>query len=320
MVKIDLEKLLLNIFWEDKIENKQNTIMSQMAMITIKSLMPNKIELGNRIDYKRFSEELKLLKEYKIDNGNNLLLDVDKDLYYNYKDETIQSRVLPLIISNTDYEIIEDEVIRNVLFTTGDIETLLEWIVVSRYLFLTIEQEENIPENLKEYIINFSQIDFLEKHKDYYRYDIFDSKTNYEVDFEKSRVAMISLLHGADMGKYKILKDLLGILDGKDAITSLGKIFVNAYENKDVDYDLDKNYKRMGAYIIKLRKSRIDPKDLEIKEYILPDVFKFKNDEVFFHSLLNTSKVIKKEIKEKSLTSLIQTRAGMYLFKRDPLD
>ncbi len=38
----------------------------------------------------------------------------------------------------------------------------------------------------------------------------------------------------------------------------------------------------MNDYIFKLRKSRINPNDLVINEYILPDVFSFNEGEMFF--------------------------------------
>ena len=247
-------------------------------------------------------------------------MDISKDEYFVYKDKTLYARLVPIILSNETYDLIEDEVIKNIIYTTGDIETLLQGILVSKYLFLTIDQEENLLEELKKYIINFSQKEFLEIYGKKYRYDIFKYKPNFDIDFEKTRVTLISLLHGVNLGKFKTLNDLLGILDGREAQTSLGKIVVKAGKHINTEYDLEENYKRMAPYMVKLRKSRIDPDDLKIEEYILPDIFNFKNGEVFYHSLLNTSKVIKKEIKEESLTSLIQTRAGMYLFKRDPFN
>ena len=159
MLKLDLEKLLLNIFLEDKFRNKEHTIASQLSMITIKSLMPSNIVRGNLIDYKRFKEEVKLLGYYKLDKENIFQIDLSREEYFNYKDKTIYSRILPIIAANQDYDIIEEEVIKNILYTTGNIETLLEWIAISKYVFLRLEKDENILENLKEYIINISQIE-----------------------------------------------------------------------------------------------------------------------------------------------------------------
>lgn len=320
MLKLDLQRLLLNVFLEDKAKNKMHTIDSQLSMITIKSLMPSSEFIGNVINYKRFKEELSLLKYYKIEKEKYFLTHIEEGLYFRYKDETLYTRIVPIISSNKDYNVIEEEVIKNILYTTGDIESLLEWLLVSRCIFLIIGEEENILDDLKRYVINVSQIEFLEKYKKIYLYNVLKSDINFEVNFEKTRVSLISLLHGIYLGKFKSLRDILEVLNGEDAKTSIGNIIKNASIGKDTDYHIEDSYKRIASYVLKLRKSRIDPDDLRIKEYILPDIFKFEEGEVFFHSLLNHSKVIKREVKDNSLTSYIQTRTGMYLFKRDPLD
>lgn len=320
MLKLDLQQLLLNVFSQDKVSNRKHTIISQLSMITIKSLMPSSEFRGNVIDYKRFKEELALLKYYKIEEEDLFFTDIDEELYFKYKDKTLYTRILPIIVANQDYNVVEEEVIKNILYTTGDIESLLEWLVISRCIFLIIEENENILEDLKQYIISISQIEFLGEYKDIYLYDVLKSDINFEVNFEKIRISLISLLHGVNLGKFKYLKDLLEVLVGQDSKTSIGNIIRNSNTGKEIDCDIESSYDRIAVYVLKLRKSRIDPDDLRIEEYILPDIFKFKEGEVFFHSLLNHSKVIKKEVKDNSLTSYIQTRAGMYLFKRDPFN
>lgn len=320
MLKLDLEKLLLNIFLEDKLRNKEHTIVSQLAMVTIKSLMPSDKVRGNLVDYKRFEEELKLLSYYKVDKENIFQVDLAREEYFNYKDKTLYSRILPIIVANQDYDIIEEQVVKNILYTTGDIETLLEWLAIGRYIFLRSAKDKNTLENLKQYMINLSQLDFLEKYRAEYLYDILGMEIKFQVSFERARVALISLFHGVDLGKFKDLKDILDLAHSRDRGRSIGHIIDYASIGKKIDIEVEDSYERIALYVLKLRKSRIDPEDLKIKEYILPDVFDFKEGEVFFHSLLNRSKVIKKEVKDKSLTSSIQTRSGMYLFKIDPFN
>nr|WP_300005101.1 hypothetical protein [Tissierella sp.] len=320
MIKLDLKSLLLNIFQEDKSKNEAHTVFSQLAMITIKSLMPSDKTIGNTIDYKRFEEELKLLRYYKLDAYNHFKRNLDETEYFNYKDKTLYSRILPIILSNKDYGIVEEEVIKNIIYTTGNIETLLEGLTISKVLFLAIEDGQNLLEALKQYIINLSQVEYLEKYRDLYQYDLLKNDVNFEVSFERERVSLITLLHGIDMGKFKDVKDILKVLEGEEAKTSLGRIIFNSIKEKPLEYDMEDSYERMGDYILKLRNSRIDPDALKIERYELPDIFKFEEGEVFFHSLLNHSKVIKKETKDDSLISLIQTRAGMYLFNRDPFN
>ena len=320
MLKLDLEELILNVFKEDKNINGENTIYSQLCMITIKSLMPDTKGLGNKIDYTRFEEELKLLKYYKIENEKHLLFSIKEEDYFNYKDKTIYSRLFPIVVSNVEFETIEEELVKNILYTTGDVETLLEGLVVGELLAMIIREEENIFEKLKQFVINLSQIEFLGKYKKYYQYDYSKAEINFQINFERTKVSLISLLHGVNSGEFASLWDLLGVMNGRAPETLIGSIIHNENKDKLTKENIDQNYERMAVYVTKLRKSRIDPRDLIIKEYILPDIFKFKEGEKFFHSLLNNSKVIKKEVKDKSLTSLIQTRSGMYLFKSDPFN
>lgn len=320
MIKVDLNRLMVNVFKEDKFRNGENTIFSQLAIITIKSFLPDCKIVGNKVDYKRFHEELKLLKYYKIEKENHILLGISEKDYFTYKDKTIYSRLLPIIISNTDFEILEDQVIKNILLTTGDVESLLEALAISKLIYMLINGQVKPLEDLKQYIINFSQVGYLEKHKKYYLFDCLKENRNFEINFEKTKVSLITFFHGIDLGKFRFLSDLIGVLEGKSSKTSIGMIIEKTIKEEGINCQIDESYVRIASYLLKLRKSRINPDDLKLKEYILPDIFSFKEGEVFFHSLLNNSKVIKKEVKDGTLTSLVETRGGMYLFKRDPFN
>ena len=60
MTKMSFERLLLNLFQEDYNEGKRYGYISQLSIITTKSLIPMMNEEGVRIDYTRFLEEFKL--------------------------------------------------------------------------------------------------------------------------------------------------------------------------------------------------------------------------------------------------------------------
>lgn len=325
MLDLNLENILSNVFYIDIKKNKINKDISQIAILTIKSLMPSINEVGNRIDYKRFHEELRLWRYYRTGENNSLLNILDKpdrDIYFNFKDETIYSRIIPIILANKKYEIIEDEIIKNILFTTGNIENLLEWLLIGRTLSLVLENKdytmEELKDSLKEYVINFSQVDFLKQYGNLYRFDI-GRASNYKIVFERTRLDLLNLLNGANLNKYIFMEDILGILEGNTPKTFLGDIIYVSTQDLAVESELNNFYISMNKYVLRLRKSRIKPEELEIKEYILPDIFIYEEGEVFFHSLLKEVKVIKKEVKDGVLTSLVQTRSGMYLFKRDPV-
>lgn len=219
-------------------------------------------------------------------------------------------------MANRDSQLIEEEIIKNILNTSGNIRDLLEGLLVGKFINGLINKSQ-IEEGLKDFLINFGQADYLDKFKDLYRLSIDNYPGNYSISFEKERVSLLSILNGVDLDKYNQISDLLGLLKGKKPTSFLGKIVFNTMEGHEITYSLDQFYLDMNNYLFRLRKSRIDPKRLVIKDYILPDVFSFEENQVFFHSLLNHCKVIKKEVRNNQLTSLIQTKTGMYTFKRD---
>lgn len=319
MIDFKMENILLNIFQSGK---ESDNVIAQIAILTIKSLMPSSNEIGNRIDYKRFGEELKLWKYYRV--GENLSLlnilgEINEEVYFNIKDDTLYSRIIPIVLSNSEYTIIEDEIIKNIIYSTGNMETLFEWLLIGRALFLIIEKEEDIEEALKEYVINISQMDFLNRYRSIYRLSLDKYPGNYAVDFERERLNQLNLLNGININRYRVLKDLLDVLKGDMPKTSFGNIIYDSMRERDKEYKLNGFYTSMNDYIFKLRKSRINPKDLKIAEYILPDIFSFDEGEAFFHSLLRNSKVMKKEIRNGTLISLIGTKTGMYMFRKNPI-
>ncbi len=319
MTEISLERLLLNLFQEDYSKEKRYGYISQLGIITIKSLIPMMNEEGVRIDYTRFLEEFKLWLNYRI-GGNSSLLNVqgrvNPNLYWNEEDDSIISRIIPLVLANQKYEIIEEETIRNILFTTGNLQVLFETVSIAYLLYLVIKNDNNIIDKSKENIIGFSQIDYMNKYKKHYRIDIENYSGNFKVEFEREKIHLLNFLNGINNYRYLNLEDTIRVLDNEEPKTFIGKVLYGFLYDSNKEYNLPRFYISLGEYLISLRKSRIDPEKLKIKEYILPDVFSFNEGEMFFHSLLREAKVIKKEVKDSTLTSLIQTKTGMYLFKR----
>ena len=316
-----LERLLLNLFLYDYTKNNSYTYLSQLGVITIKSLIPMKEEVAVRIDYKRFVEEFRLWLSYR-NGGNSSLLNaegkINSVVYWEEEDNSILSRIIPIILANQNYEVIQEEIIKNILFTTGNLTTLFQWLAISSLLYETAfnKSNNNLLDTLKEVVIGFSQADYMKKYEKYYRENIKDYKGNFSVEFEREKIHLLNILNGIKNNRYSNLIDLLNVLDKKEPQTMIGEIFYGFIYDLDIEYNLPKFYINLGDYIINLRKSRIDPEQLKIEKYILPDIFDQKEGEIFFHSLLKEAKVIKKEVKNNVLTSLIQTRTGMYLFKK----
>ncbi|WP_313756797.1 hypothetical protein [Tissierella sp.] len=319
MGKMSFEGLLLGVFEEDFNKNKNYGYISQLAIINIKSLIPMLNEEAVRIDYTRFLEEFKLWLGYRIGDNPSLINSqgrVNPNIYWKEDDDSIIGRIIPLILANQRYEVIEEEVIKNILFTTGNLQTLFETVSIVYLLYLIIENEDSIIDKIKENIIGFSQINYINKYGEYYRVEIEKYNGNFKVDFEREKIHLLNTLNDIGSNRYPNLEDIMKILNREEPKTFVGKILYDFLYNIDKEYNIPKFYTNLSKYIIALRKSRIDPDKLKIKEYILPDIFSFNKGEIFFHSLLRESKVIKKEVKDNTLTSLIQTKTGMYLFRR----
>lgn len=322
-----MERLVLNLFQKDYLRNKKYSYISQLAVITIKSLLPMVEEEGNRIDYKRFIEEYKLWLSYRIGDNSSLLNiqgRVIHEKYWGDRDDSIISRIIPIVLANKDSNIIKEEVIKNILFTTGNLKDLFEGLALGYLLYLIVTSssglqglsKDQLIENLKDKIIGFSQNQYIEKYKSYYRLDTDTYKGNFKIEFEREKLNLLNSLYILETNRYPSLIDCLNVVDGNEGKTFIGEILYGYLYNKDMEFKISSFHLNLGEYVLNLRKSRIDPEKLIIKEYILPDIFSFEEGQVFYHSLLREVKVIKKEVKDKTLTSLIQTKTGMYLFRK----
>lgn len=320
MKKINLESLIESTFKLDIKENNKHTSLTQVCLLSIKSLMPSNEKIGNYIDYKRFTEELKLWLYYRtkdIENLSNVLLGkLDKDIY-KVEDPFLFFRIVPIIQSNGEYEFLENEVIKSALYTTGNIKSLFETLLITRLIYINkyMTEEDEVIEDLKKYIINFAQDEYLDKYRQYYRVKL---SKDFSINFEKEKISIISILNKINLNKYNVFKECIRVLNDEVVYEQLnGYISKILYLNiNNIDIDIHKFFLSMNEYANRLNKSRISQDSLIIKEYILPDIFSFNEGDVFFHSLLNKSKVIKKEVRENHLTSVITTKTGNYIFRK----
>lgn len=320
-MKINLNKLVENNFKLDIVKNDKHTSLTQVCLLTIKSLVPSDIFVGNVINQRRFVEEVKLWRFYQDGNINMLsnaaINDSEISNYYDF-DHYFYLRAFMIISSNKDYQVSEDEIIKNLLLTSGNINNLLLWVGLNRFIFLlnTYNDNEVIIEELKNYIIGFSQKDYFEKYKENYRVDYREYPGNYIIDFEKQKIKIINALNGVKDEAYMALYEVISLVEGnisRDEIKSLeAQIIVDVIED---DIILDKFYLNMINYVEKLRMSRIDPKNLVLENYDVPNVFGYNVKDKFYHALLGECVVIKKEVRNDILTSEINTKSGSYVFR-----
>lgn len=297
-------------------EKDQWSYIVEIMLITIKSLKPSLQKDGNVIDYKRFKNELELWKSYRHGMNRNLLYSLNKERYsaYDDVDESAYARASIITLANQRWETIKDELIKNILFTTANVELILECLLLSKILYLKLGNDkieyDDILTALKQVIIDISPDEIDIDRKD------------YKIEFERMRVNLITLLNGINMdSKFPLLKAMLELLktekNGQDDYSNffisgmLGilKGQANGEEIKDLKF-----IKNLCSYIAKLRKGRITLEDLKLEDYESVDIFSYKKGESFQHPLINFSEVIHKENKSNFEISYIRTKTGVYRF------
>jgi hypothetical protein len=309
------------LFYEDIKNNNGPSHITDLIVITIKSLLPSEDYVAVNLDYNRYNEEIKLWKYYRHGENSsllNILGAVSPEVYWNHVDDTVYLRIVPIVLTNKDYSAIKNETIKNVLFSTGNIKTLIEAILLSKLLYLLILNEEDIIDKLKEEIINLSQVEFIEEHGKDFRIPIEEYDGNFKVLFEQNKIFALNVLNQSYSKDFSSLQDAIEVyLNGKSGRTSIGKsINFYIYGQLDSHFEIDDYYKELGLYLYRLRKGRINPEVLKIKNYYLPDVFQFSEGDTFYHSLLNKSKVIKKEVVKNKTIMYVNTKSGIYKFTK----
>ena len=310
-------------FAEDLEDNGERSYITDLTIISIKSLVPSKKYVKVNIDYNRYNEEIKLWQYYR--NGDNpsllnLFQNIDPEIYWEGIDDSVYSRILPIVVVNTDFDNIREEIIKNLLFTTGNIEILIEVILISKMIFLLINNSENIIEELKGEIINFSQLEFERNYRKHYRISINEYRKNYIVDFEQKKIFALNILNSSPAPGFNTLKDCLKVLLSNGiARTTMGKCIKVLLDNNIGEIDIDDYYKELIFYLDRLRNGKIVPEALEIEKYYLPDIFQFNQGQVFFHSLLNKCLVINKEEIGNDTIVDLDTKSGIYRFKKTNL-
>ena len=294
------------------------THITDLILVNIKSLLPSVDYTRLSIDYRRYTEELKLWKYYRHGENRaliNILEGLEPHIYWKEKDDTVYPRIMPIILANTDYSNIKEEVIKNILFTTGNIETLIEGLLLSRLLYMNLLNNHNIIDKLKEEVINFKQDEFLNKYKKDYRLPIDQYQENYKVEFERNKIFALNTLNLAYSNKFKTLEDCIKLMvSEEEAKTIIGQSLKSFGENKT--YPDNSYYYSLANYIYLLRSKKINRESLKIEKYILPDVFSFQEGDEFYHSLLNSARVIKKKKVNKEMVVHLRVKSGNYIFKK----
>lgn len=312
-------KLLMALFQQDIKNNEGPSNITDLMVLTIKSLMPSANHVEVNVDYERYGEELKLWKYYRHGENEsliNIIDDMDPQIYWQSKDDTIYPRILPIVLTNKDYLVVKKEVIKNILYTTGNLEVLIEGLLLSKLIHLLTLDEKEIVEKLKDEIIDLTQVEFKDEFKNEYKVSIDEYRGNFSAEFERNKIHALSMLNSSTSTKFNILKDSMNvILNNEVGETNIGKAIETYIKNSPIEeYKLQDYYNELSLYVYRLRKGRIEPDSLKIQKYYLPDIFELDEGQVFYHSLLNKSKVIKKETIGNKRVSYISSKSGNYKF------
>ena len=327
-----IENFVLNASYGDvlnyKKQNKKAIVESyevnqwsyivEIMLITIKSLKPSQDKDGNIIDYVRFKRELELWKYYRHGMNKNLLYSMDKDryeCYFNEIDESIYARMGIITLANQNWNIIKDEVIKNILFSMGSLEAIIESLLLAKILFLKLQNKnieyEDLLIDIKQEAINFSPLEVN-----------LDDK-NSKIEFERLRVSLITKLNGVNIdNRFPILMNCLKIMESgvSEAVESTDNFFVvgligmingevTSRDIKDIEFLIS-----LSAYLVKLRKGRITLESFKAEDYKDEDIFSYNEEDQFIHPLLNLSQVIYKECRQGFKIVYLKTRTGIYRF------
>lgn len=322
-----------NLINGDKTYNNQWSYIVEMMIVTIKSLMPSTEKVSVEIDYNRLNKEMDLWINYRHGTNvslKNIMFRRDSKIYWSQQDISIYGRIFIITYVNKNYGAVEREVIKNILYTTGNISQMMEGILLSRFLFIIFKGEidvNKIIDELKQYTIYLSKEDMVKKYKKYFRFETDTYDGNYTLDFERNKINALNIFHGMkDRLGLDILRRCIDIMTNNLCVENEKNYFVYGFygfvkrefiQNIDIkDYDFIES---LCDYLIKLKKGRIDPNALSINSYEIPDVFEFKEKQRFKHSLLGECKVIKRNDEGEFILSFIKNKTGTYRFlKKTP--
>lgn len=286
---------LLNYCYEDNAGDKIPDIKLQLFLIAAKSLMPYEDNIGCLFDVTRYEKEIELFKCYKNGHDYNLEYYFERNKQSENEDELLEFKIIPVIITNTQWENLINEALIAATFCSTNKNTMLITILISSVINEYLNEEnldiENINEVTKQRLINFSLKDFFNNN------NIQLNKSDL-IEFEKERIKMLS--------KNELITDEL-----KKKFKSLNYIYnEGTREKKEItEITCETVLSSFSSYLYKLRKGVISPEKLKIQPCNVPELKEFLKYSAFTHPLLGKCKVLKREEKEvilKNKTGLIK--------------
>lgn len=279
--------LLTNCF-EDNAGDKIPNIDLQLFLISAKCIVPYEDKIGCFIDSERYKSEMELFKLYK--NGEDEVIDnyfID-NINSSLEDNLLESKIIPIVITNTIWDILINETLKTVTMYSINKNTLLDAIIISSaieaYLSNTNADFEMINSITKERIIDFSLKEFADRN------NIALEKMAF-IEFERERIKRLTIGILSDrMKSYKLISYILYSKDTEQT------------ENKS-----ESVLSSFSAYLYKLRKGVISPDKLKLPQVSIPEFKEFLKYASFTHPLLGKCKVVKRD--DKSI--IIRNKSGL---------
>ena len=302
-----LQILFLGEYMQSKINNiinfcydETDGIEIQLFLIAVKCLIPYEDNIGCFFDKDRYKKEIELLAYYK--NNDDEIMDywIKYKIPSNNNDGLLEYKIIPIILSNTIWEHLLDEVIKAVTFYTLNKNTVLDALLLSSAIheFINNTEIKDIETITKDRLINFSI-------KNTFANNQITADNNYIIDFGKERIKEISkpmLLGDNRISKYKALNYIFNNNStyNKDSTTQNNKLLDNSNNINSVLLG------SFSQYLYKLRKGTINPEKLKIPDKI-PDIKECLQQSIFNHPLLGRCKVIERTKNEV----IIRNKSGI---------
>lgn len=323
----------------------QYSYITELILITIKSLIDSSERFEVTMDYHRFFQELKLWRHYRHGNPRNLLEKLrNRDFYrskFYWQDVRGHgiSRILAIALANKNYHAAEKETYKNLIYLNRHPRILLSGLLLLRVVYLVLEKElfkkEELIQELKQYLI-YLQLNQL-------NHDISgDLPKNYKIQFEKEKIDYLMII---DMLKEE--KEItISNWDCKAVLLHSLNIFFKLQEREEITFrelpkeDIkevlaigyglwgisnkenfaiknilkeEKFLSDMGKYLFRLRNFQINRTSYEKIEDTM-DLFNFEKGDIKRHIILGVTKIQDKIETSRHTRLLLETKSGVYTF------
>lgn len=287
---------LLKYCYNDNSDDELPDVGLQLFLLTSKSLMPYEDKIGCMFDITRYEKEIELFKHYV--NGQDDILEY---YFMNKKpsekeDELLEYKVIPIAISNTDWDVLLNEALKAVFFFSTNKDTILSAIIIISAIKAYLEDKDIknidigiINEVTKERLIGFSLKDFLNNNN-------FSLSKSDLIAFEKDRVEILlkdEPITDDLKEKYKVLKYICN--ERKQNEEMVGETLLSSF----------------SLYLVKLRRGIISPEKLKISNKDIPEFKEFLKRSSFVHPLLGKCTVLKR--RERDV--ILRNKSGLMRVK-----